>query len=164
MAEGATQFGAKRSPLAATPRYKFPSAAALVRDGPSVGAFEERTEFPWMDEALARTQQALETLRETEELHRLLFEKVPHPRVVCDAQTLRLLAVNEASVRQYGYSRHELLQMKVTDLSAPESRAHFQESVQKFWARQLPGTDGRDHVFRHRRKDGTMIDVKVDTA
>lgn len=164
MGEGSTQFSAKRPALPPTPRYKFPVAVSLVKAEPSVEAFEDRTEFPWMREALARTQQALETLRETEELHRLLFEKVPHPRFVCDAQTLRLLAVNEAAVRQYGYSRREFLQMKVTELSAPESLPHFHESVHELWARPLPGTDGRNHVFRARKKDGTAMDVKVDAA
>ena len=156
MGDGSIQFGARRSALSPTPRYKFPSAASLVREEPSVEAFEERTEFPWMREALARTQQALETLRETEELHRLLFEKVPHPRFVCDAQTLRLLAVNEAAVRQYGYTRHEFLQMKVTELSTPESLQQFQESVQKLWARPLLGSDGRNHVFRARDRKSVV--------
>src|SRR5208337_3329089 len=73
--------------------------------------------------ALGRIQQTLHTLGESEELHRLLFEKVPYPRFVCDTRTLQILEVNEAAVRQYGYSRDELVRMRITDLSAPEGFA-----------------------------------------
>jgi len=114
--------------------------------------------------ALGRIQQTLHTLGESEELHRLLFEKVPYPRFVCDTRTLQILEVNEAAVRQYGYSRDELVRMRITDLSAPEGFADFEESVRKTWMRQVDRPGKHDHVFRHRKKDGRGIDVRIDTA
>jgi PAS domain-containing protein len=42
-------------------------------------------------------------LKQREESFRLLFENNPIPMFVCDAQTLALLAANEAAVTHYGY-------------------------------------------------------------
>ena len=39
---------------------------------------------------------------------------------VYDAQTLRFLAVNEAAVRHYGYTRQEFLAMTITDIRPRE--------------------------------------------
>lgn len=51
-----------------------------------------------------------------EEQYRALFEINPHPMWVCAADTLAFLAVNEAAVEHYGYSRQEFLHLTVGDL------------------------------------------------
>jgi PAS domain S-box-containing protein len=117
-----------------------------------------------MREALARTREALETLREAEELHRLLFEKAPHPRFVCEANTLRILVVNEAAVRQYGYSRIEFLRMRVTDLSAPECSSDFKKYCQTLSSSRSISTSNQSRVFPHRKKDGKLIDIEINAA
>ena len=48
-------------------------------------------------------------LLESEEEYRLLFDSNPHPMWVFDAETLAFLAVNDAAVRLYGFSRDEFL-------------------------------------------------------
>jgi PAS domain S-box-containing protein len=48
--------------------------------------------------------------------YRMLFDASPLPTWVYDAETLRFLAVNEAAVRHYGWSREEFLAMKITDI------------------------------------------------
>lgn len=53
------------------------------------------------------------------ETYRLLFERSPQPTWVIDRETLRFLAVNQAAVRQYGYSRDEFLQMTARDVRPP---------------------------------------------
>src|SRR5664280_1010943 len=120
MAGGAVLRGAERSERTLRLGSKLSSVAPLGKHGSGVDRLDDKAGFKWVREALARTREALETLRETEQLHRLLFEKVPHPRFVCDAETLRILVVNEAAVRKYGYSRGQFLRMRVTDLSAPD--------------------------------------------
>src|ERR1700756_4566858 len=52
------------------------------------------------------------------EQYRLLFETNPSPMWVFDVQTLRILAVNQAAVTHYGYSREEFLQLTIVDLRA----------------------------------------------
>ena len=62
---------------------------------------------------------------ESELRYRLLFEHNPHPMWVFDLETLIFLAVNEAAVRHYGYSRDEFLAMQITDLRLPEDVPDF---------------------------------------
>ena len=55
---------------------------------------------------------AEEELRASEERHRLLFDLNPAPSWVSDCETQQFLAVNEAAIRLYGYSREEFLAMR----------------------------------------------------
>jgi PAS domain S-box-containing protein len=51
--------------------------------------------------------------------YRTLFEENPCPMFAFDPATFRLVAVNEACVRQYGYTREQLLSMLFTDICHP---------------------------------------------
>lgn len=73
--------------------------------------------------ALGIVRKRTETaLRASEERYRQLFDSNPHAMWVYDVETLRFLAVNDAAVWQYGYSRDEFLTMTVSDVTfdAPE--------------------------------------------
>src|SRR5690606_34320145 len=52
-----------------------------------------------------------ERRRESEERYRLLFDNTPLPLLIFDDETLRFVDVNEAAVRQYGWTREEFLGM-----------------------------------------------------
>ena len=86
------------------------------------------------------------TLRSSEEQFRLLFEGNPNPMWICDAESQELIAVNDAAITQYGYSRGELLKMTVKDLPCRERAA------------RLPRA-GPMHVLR---KDGNAITVELN--
>lgn len=62
-------------------------------------------------------KRAQESLRESEERYRTLFDANPLPMWVYDFSTLGYIAVNEAAVRHYGYTREEFLTMSLGDLS-----------------------------------------------
>ncbi len=98
-------------------------------------------------------KRAEEALRESEERYRTLFGAVPVPLSVFDAETLAFLAVNQAAVRQYGYSLDEFLGMTPRDLRPPEE-------VPALLERMAVG-DERRGIWRHRRKDGTVFDAEV---
>ncbi|HXI83312.1 MAG TPA: GAF domain-containing protein [Verrucomicrobiae bacterium] len=164
MAGTSIRLDAKRSGPGLTLKPKLPPILPFGGNRGRVERLDEKAGFEWVGEALTRTQEALETLWEAEELHRLLFVKVPQPRFVCDAKTLRILAVNEATVRQYKYSRHEFHRMRVIDLSAPESVADFKKYCQELSSSRGGAVDGQDNVFRHHRKDGSLIDVEIEAA
>ena len=95
-------------------------------------------------------------LRTSEERYRLLFQANPHASWVLDTETLHFLAVNDAAIRLYGYAREEFLGMTARDIRPAEDVEAFVESMraQRDGARLTKG-------WRHRRKDGSVIDVEV---
>jgi PAS domain S-box-containing protein len=96
-----------------------------------------------------------ELLQQSEERHRKLFENNPHPTWVFDRETLRFLAVNAAAVRKYGYSREEFLAMTLKDIRPPEDVPALLETV-----RALGEGNESSGAWRHRLKDGTIIDTE----
>ena len=84
--------------------------------------------------------------------YRMLFESSPLPMWVFDAETLRFLAVNDAAVRLYGYTRAEFLQMSATDVRHPEERRIFREFTRS------AGIANRA-LFRHLKKNGETLHI-----
>jgi PAS domain S-box-containing protein len=103
---------------------------------------------------ITERRQAEERLRESDARYRLLFEINPSPMWVYDEETFKFLAVNDAAVRHYGYSREEFLSMKVTGIRPPEEVPRW---LEYFENRPDPYTGG---LWRHRKKDGTEILVE----
>ena len=99
---------------------------------------------------------ALAALRVSEENYRRLFRGHPHPMYVHDKETLRFLAVNDAAVAHYGYSREEFLNLTVLEIRPPEEFPRLIGELAT--SRPEPQYSG---VWKHRKKDGTMIDVEV---
>ncbi len=95
-------------------------------------------------------------LREAEEQYRLLFESNPLPMWVFDCKTLKFLAVNEAAIQQYGFSRQEFLAMTLADIRPEEDIP----ALLKATAQPTQGLQGAK-LSRHRKKDGTIIDVEI---
>ncbi len=101
-------------------------------------------------------RRAEEALRCSEEHYRLLFDANPQPMWVFDRATFAFLAVNQATVDHYGWSREEFLAMTAVDIRPPEEVQALLELMGRL-------ADGplRPGVFRHRKKDGTLIDVET---
>ena len=97
-----------------------------------------------------------EALRASEERYRQLFESNPHPMWVYDVETLVFLAVNAAAVKGYGYSRNEFLRMRMEDLAPSKDYQPLSDNLP-----QNSQEFERHESWRHRRKDGTIIDVEV---
>jgi len=94
--------------------------------------------------------------RAAQESNRLLFDNNPIPIYACDQRTLAFLAVNEAAVRLYGYSREEFLAMTLLDLAPPQDVPAFRHQL----AGLSPGA-GNCGVWRHRMKDGKCLEVEI---
>ncbi|MGH9779727.1 MAG: PAS domain S-box protein, partial [Candidatus Acidiferrales bacterium] len=107
---------------------------------------------------ITERHRAVEALRKSEEHYRLLFEKNPHPMWVFDNETLKFLAVNEASVEQYGYTHEELLGMTIKDIRPAEEGSRLEAYLAKQPQHRGPGSAG---VWRHRKKDGSVLSVEV---
>ncbi len=101
---------------------------------------------------------AEESLAQSERRYRNLFDLNPQPMWVYERKTLRFLAVNKASIRRYGYSEDEFLAMTLRDIRPPEEVPDLERRL-AFEAR--PSLRG---VFRHRCKDGTLLDVQITAS
>ncbi len=109
-----------------------------------------------MQQELADRKRAEAASRESEEKYRLLFDGSPLPMWVYDRRTLRFLAANHAAVRYYGYSREELLSMSVGEISCSDDAGALLLEL----AKRIPELTNTG-AWRHRKKDGTAIDVEV---
>jgi two-component system, cell cycle sensor histidine kinase and response regulator CckA len=97
---------------------------------------------------------AEQALRESEERYRLLFESNPNPMWVFDLKTLAFLAVNQAAIAHYGYSKHEFLSMMLSDICPTEDSSVLPEA-------QLSLGQNHKGIYKHLKKDGKLIDVEI---
>ncbi len=87
----------------------------------------------------------------SETRYRVLFEASPRPQWVYDPATLRIVMVNEAALRLYGYTREEFTEL----------------GIQALEAKQVSGAAGPlaaeldTGERRHRTRDGTTIEVDL---
>jgi hypothetical protein len=101
-------------------------------------------------------KRAEEALRDSEARYRLLFESNPQPMWVYDRESLAFLAVNDAAVFHYGYSREEFLSMTIKDIRSPEDVPALLDNV----SNGNPGVKAAG-TWRHRKKDGNIVEVEV---
>ena len=100
-------------------------------------------------------------MQKTEHEYALAFDKNPQPMWVVDRETMQFLAVNDATVRAYGYSRAELLNMTPRDLRPAHAVPVLMEAWKRFYA-DSPREEARPGgLWTHRRKDGTEIVVEI---
>ena len=102
---------------------------------------------------ITRLKQAEDVLRKSEELNRSIIHTAMDGFWRFDNQG-RLLDVNETYCRMSGYTREELLAMRISDLEAVETP---EEIVAHIRYVKVQGHDRFES--RHRRKDGRLIDV-----
>lgn len=100
--------------------------------------------------------QMMAELEEGERRYRQIFESAPLPMWVAETGVPKFLAVNDAMVAKYGYSREELLRMSAIDLQCPEDRDYVD--------RQLRERDPKETAFferRHRARDGRLLYMEI---
>ncbi|MGD0561613.1 MAG: EAL domain-containing protein [Roseiarcus sp.] len=93
-------------------------------------------------------------LKLREESYRLLFDANPMPMWIIDSQTMRFLAVNDAAIAHYGYSRDRFLEMTADEICHADER-----DIQRRAPFEAGDVNQPDRSWRHIRSDGGEIEV-----
>jgi len=90
--------------------------------------------------------------RKSEEKYRVIFDTIPNPVFVLDAETLKILDCNDSVAAVYGFSKKEMLRKTFLDLFDPSEREEI-----------APMIKASNVIERTRqvRKDGDIIYVTV---
>ena len=109
--------------------------------------------------AAIQRERAEEAIRQSEQLYRTVIEQATEYVSLVDAETKRFVGSNPAFREALGYTEEELTHMTLYDIVD-----HDRESVDKNARRVLE----RGRYFlgerRHRRKDGSLVDVEVSAS
>jgi len=103
-----------------------------------------------------RRKEAEQALAKSEERYRDVFEASPLPMWAWEDGSLRIVAVNQAAIDHYGYSREEFLGMPVSALWDPSNRHNYERHIRGRTQDQYLRLERR-----HRVREGRIIDVEV---
>ena len=92
-----------------------------------------------------------------QEQRELLLGASPLPTWVIDRETERFLFVNDAALREYGYSREEFLATSIESIRVPEETGPHTP----YMGAQSPGPAIVSGLRHHRRKDGSVFQVRL---
>ncbi len=92
-------------------------------------------------------------LQEKEAIYRFLFEHNPAPMLIYEKESLQMLAVNEAFLRNYGYHPDEIATMHLPDLYPEEEKEPIRKLAERLKGYAFAGE------WHHRKKDGTLITI-----
>jgi PAS domain S-box-containing protein len=85
-----------------------------------------------------------------------LFNESPAPMYIYDDRTYAFLAVNDAALHQYGYSREEFLSMKATQIRPPQEIEFFIKANL-----DVPDSYFDFGTWQHCRKNGDLFYVHI---
>ncbi|HZW38849.1 MAG TPA: PAS domain S-box protein [Ignavibacteriaceae bacterium] len=85
----------------------------------------------------------------------LLFDENPIPMMVYEDRTFKILAVNQAAINNYGYTKDEFLNLDAFQLRPKEDVEEFKEYLEQFKGNKGVGS------YRHIKKNKEVIDVEI---
>jgi diguanylate cyclase (GGDEF)-like protein/PAS domain S-box-containing protein len=107
-------------------------------------------------EDITDSRRSQEIIAASEARYRQLFNANPLPKWVYDLETLAFLAVNDAAVEHYGYSREEFLAMSIANIRPDDDLPALRRSIET----NVPLIEHAG-MWRHRKRDGTLINVEI---
>jgi len=142
-----------------------PNIPFLTKDGEVIYAdvssalinFEGRDCAVGFVHDLTETRRTAEQLRQSEEMHRTLFEGAVEGVMAADVETLQFVFANPAVCKLLQYSAEELLEMSVRDMHAPEDLPGVLGQFQA----QATGQNRVARSVPFLRKDGQVVYADV---
>lgn len=95
---------------------------------------------------------------EAEQRYRNLFNNRHTVMFIIDPETSIIIDANTAAIESYGYTHEEFLQMKISSINTL-SEAEIMKVLKK--SKEFRRNN---FVFKHRKKDGSIIDVEVESG
>ncbi|MFL5789641.1 MAG: PAS domain-containing protein, partial [Flavisolibacter sp.] len=93
-----------------------------------------------------------------EDNYKLLFYNNPLPMWTYDAATLKFKDVNDAAIRNYGYSREEFLSMTIKDIRPLEYLPDLMDALQNRISYKT-----YLETWSHQKKNGELIQCEIST-
>ncbi len=125
-----------------------------IRSSDEIGSLA--TALNQMAETVERRNAAL---ADSERRYRFLFDSNPLPMWAWDADTMLILAVNEAAVEKYGYDRDTFLSLRILDVVDPAEHVRFRAARLPFSeTKQTAGT------WQHRTAGGRLLEMEIITT
>lgn len=101
-------------------------------------------------------RQARIKLKKTRLQYESIFEQHPLPMWIYELETLKFIAVNDAAIKQYGYSREEFLKLTLKDIR-PENEI---PALEAYMATYRAG-ENRFGLWKHVKKNGDTIIAEI---
>jgi PAS domain S-box-containing protein len=111
-----------------------------------------------LHENISLLENSRKELQESEEKYRALFEQAANSIVLIDTDTHEAMEYNDKAHDCLGYTREEFAGMPMENYEADNDREEVEEILQKTCIDGLYSFESR-----HRKKDGELIDVLVNT-
>ncbi|MEE8483709.1 MAG: PAS domain S-box protein [Nitrospinota bacterium] len=123
----------------------------------SIAAYSpEKGYFATVFEDITERKHAAEAIKMSERKYRHLFEDANDSIFIADLDDGRFIDVNTVAAERLGYTKEELLDLKVSDINPKEAG----DAVKESFERQLAGETITVETS-HRRKNGARMPVEV---
>lgn len=96
-------------------------------------------------------------LLESESRFSFFFNLSPQPTWVYDVGSLKFINVNEAALKDYGYSKEEFLKLDPFELYVPEEREQVQKLTKSIDGKKIAFSGN----FKQLKKNGEEIEVEI---
>jgi PAS domain S-box-containing protein len=123
-------------------RKEFPIAASV-----STAQIDGEWYFVGIVRDITSLRAAQRSLAESLAKYQLMYEKQRDGIILVDMKTQQFLEVNQAATEIYGYSKDEMLRMRIVDVFAETERD----------AGLTPESANKLNIFKHKKKDGRVF-------
>jgi diguanylate cyclase (GGDEF)-like protein/PAS domain S-box-containing protein len=123
----------------------------VLSDGRTILIEERRTS----DGGVIGVRVDITEMKKREASFRLLFDSNPVPMFVYALADFRILAANDAAVKHYGYGRERMLGLSLLDIHDAGDETELR------CVGSAPSEDDAGRTWKHRKADGSAIDVAI---